>query len=110
MVCRRKYSQVFVYYSFSISHVPLTYMFTNIFVAYSNISNITASTFNEIYTLQFGIPPLTESAKSFASGEVLVSAIEAKQATDSATLASYIAQHEFSTVYGEVRLFYDDKT
>ena len=79
-----------------------------IFGSCSNISNLTAAEFSDIYTLQYGIPPLVESAKSFASGELLLSAIEATESMDSAILASYIALHEFSTVYGKVMYFYDN--
>jgi hypothetical protein len=58
-----------------------------------------------MYLKQYGIMPLSESAMSFASGEIIAQSL--LQSTysmdnDNNLLAQYIKENEFSTIYGKV--------
>jgi hypothetical protein len=53
---------------------------------------------------QYGFPPTVDSAKSFASGEILYEAIRTMQTLNSTLLALEIQHNTFSTVYGEVHI------
>ena len=59
-----------------------------------------------MYLQQYGIMPLSESAMSFASGEIISQSLMqsgySMENDNNDLLAQYIKENEFSTIYGKV--------